>query len=217
MNFRDRSFKIVAGIFLSIALVSGITYYSLRERGQIIQFDYDRDAQQMLKIFYDDWYWLFPGEDYSPEHILKYKVPGKEWYQQKYRGKLNIKVIRKKGKIAGFTTYYKENLYEGVLQFISVSPDFRRQGLATLLTKYAVDQLFKMGVAKVTLTTRRNNPARKIYEGMGFTLTGHDGNVSAYDQLVFYKIDEKTFREGLSKPFVPKKIEGLGRKIPKKD
>jgi len=211
VNLKNRSLKIILGISFLAVLVAGVTYYSFMPRGPIVEFQYDRDAKDILKLFYDDWYWLFPGDDYSPEYILEHRAPGKEWYQQKYKGKLNIKVLRKKGKIAGFTTYYKKNYYEGVVQFISVSPEFRRQGLATKLTKYAVDQLFKMGVPKVTLTTRVNNPARKIYEGLGFTETGRDGQ-----GLMFYKIDEKTFRKGLKKKFVPKKIDLPDLPIPAK-
>lgn len=212
MNLKGRSLKIILGILSSVALMSGIAYYFFMPRSEIVEFQYDRDAKGVLKIFYDDWYWLFPGDDYSPEYILENRAPSSEWYQRKYKGKLNIKVLRRDGKIAGFTTYYKKNYYEGVIQFIAVAPDFRRQGLATKLTVYAIDQLFKMGLPKVTLTTRRNNPARRIYEGLGFTMTGDDGNVDAYDQLVFYKIDEKTFRDGLKKGISPKKIEGLGRR-----
>jgi len=204
MNLKKHALKIIAAIFFVFALIGGVTYYSLKPRSEIIPFVHDRDAKEMLKIFYDDWYWLFPGDDYSPEYILKHQAPGKEWYQQKYKGKLSIRVVRKEGTIAGFTTFYKKNLYEGVVQFISVAPGFRRKGLATKLTVYAVDQLFKMGVMKVTLTTRMNNPARKIYEGMGFTETGRDG-----DEFIFYKIDEKTFRQNISKKIKPKQIEGL--------
>lgn len=205
MSPKSRLLKIVLSAFLAAAVLGGIAYYFFTPRGQVVEFNYDRDAQQVLQHFYNDWWWLFPGKDYSPEYILKHRVPGKEWYQQKYKGKLNIKVVRKDGKIAAFTTYYKRNSFEGVVQFIYVAPEFRRQGLATLLTKYAVDQLFKMGLPRVTLTTRINNPARKIYEGLGFISTGGDQE----NGLIFYKIDENTFREGLKKGFVPKVIENL--------
>jgi len=204
VNLKNRLLKIILGISFAVALAAGVSYYIFMPRGPIVEFNYNRDAKQMLQYFYDDWWWLFPGKDFSPEYILEHKAPGKEWYQQKYKGKLNIKVVRKDGHVAAFTTYYKKNHYEGVVQFIYVAPAFRRQGLAVKLTKYAVDQLFKMGLPKVTLTTRINNPARKIYEGLGFIETGRDGH-----GLMFYKINEKTFREGLKKKFEPKVIEGL--------
>jgi len=192
MIFQKRTTKLIAGIVLTAALVGGVAYYTLAPRGPIVDFVYDRDAKEMLKLFYDDWYWLFPENEistnYSPEYILKHKAPSKENYMPRYRGKLNIKVLRKDGKLAGFTTYYKKNFYEGWVQFVSVSPDFRRRGYGKMLTEYATQALFDMGMTRVVLNTRTNNPARRIYERIGFKAFSFDR-----DEFVLYEITKDRF------------------------
>ena len=190
---KKRLLALTIGAALLVVIGGGITYYYYSsqytaQQGIIVDFVTERDTKPMLKLFHDDWYWLFPGPDYSPEYILKHKAPGDEPYQERYKGKLQIKVIIKDGKLAGFTTYYKKNFYEGIVQFVAVSPEFRRQGLGRILAEHAVNELFKMGNIKVTLTTRLNNPARRIYERMGFKKTGGDG------EFVFYAITKKEFK-----------------------
>jgi len=155
----------------------------------IVDFNHGRDTKEILKIFYDDWDWLFPGPDYSPEYILKHKIPGKELYQARYRGKLQIKVLRIDGQVAGFTTYYKKNFYEGQVQFVAVSQDFRRQGYGRRLTISAVKGLFALKCKKVFLFTRLSNTrARSLYESLGFKEVDRD------DGFITYSVREKDFK-----------------------
>ncbi|MFC1845606.1 GNAT family N-acetyltransferase [Candidatus Dependentiae bacterium] len=185
--------KIAAGVALAVALAGGIAYYALVPRGPIISFVPERDTKEILKIFYDDWYWLFPGPNYDPEFILARQSPGKD-YHPRYHGKLNIRVIRQDGKLAGFTTYYKKNFYEGRVQFVAVSPDFRRRGYGRMLTVYGVKKLFADGCKKIGLVTRHNNPARRIYERLGFKYGGYLPGEKEEDGLVGYSLEEKDFK-----------------------
>ena len=190
MTMSGKRVKIVAGLLATFALIGGIAYYGLTSRDSIVHFVPERDTKAMLKIFYDDWYWLFPGPDYSPEYILKYRSPGQESGYHRYMGKLQIKVLRDGGKLAGFTTYYKKNFYEGQVQFVAVSPDFRRKGYGRLLTDYAVKGLFGMGCRKVSLLTRLNNKgARRLYEKIGFKEAWRDE-----DGFIYYSIVPSNFK-----------------------
>jgi len=175
MNIKSRYFKIVTGASLALALAGGVLYFHQAQRGPIVDFVYERDAQAVLKIFHADWDWLFPGPDYYPDYILKNRSPGEEPARVAYRGKLKIKVLRENGEIAGFTTYYKENFYTGRIQFVAVSSTFRKKGYGRLLTEYAIRQLFSMGCRKVILLTRiKNHRARRLYERIGFKETSRD-------------------------------------------
>lgn len=191
MKSGQKRMTLIAVLIIALGVIGGFVYYgkSSAEQGQIVDFNAERDTQAMLKIFYDDWYWLFPGPDYSPEYILKHHSPGSAPYYARYFGKLNIKVLRDQGTVAGFTTYYQANFYEGEIQFIAVSKDFRRKGYGKLLTEYAVRELFKMGVKKVNLLTRMNNAgARRIYERVGFKETSHD------EEFINYSIVPEDFK-----------------------
>ncbi|MCK5632450.1 GNAT family N-acetyltransferase [bacterium] len=173
-----------------LACIASVVYYKSFDSGPIVSFVEERDTKEILDIFYNDWYWLFPGPDYSPEFILKNKAPGKEWYQARYMGKLHIKVLRESGKVAGFTTFYKKNFYEGHIQFVAVAKDFRKKGYGQMLTEHAIKSLIDLGSKKITLLTRLNNTrARSIYERIGFKETRRD------DGFIFYFITPKVFKE----------------------
>jgi len=192
MNIKSRYFKIVTGVSLALALAGGVLYFQQAPRGPIVDFVYDRDAQAVLKIFHADWDWLFPGPDYYPEYILKHRSPGEEPGRAAYRGKLKIKILRDNDKIAGFTTYYKENFYIGRIQFVAVASAFRKKGYGRLLTEYAIRQLFSLGCKKVVLLTRiKNVRARRLYERIGFKETGRDEEGG----FINYAISPENFKE----------------------
>jgi ribosomal protein S18 acetylase RimI-like enzyme len=192
MQVKTKRATIIAVMVLALGALGGIWYYhkGAVEQGQIVDFDAERDTQALLKIFNDNWYWLFPGPDYSPEYILKYHSPGQAPYYAQYFGKLHIKVLRDHDKAAGFTTYYQTNFYEGEIQFIAVDKEFRRKGYGRKLTEYAIRELLKMGVKKVLLTTRLDNaPARHTYEKVGFKEVEHDE-----DGFIYYAIVPEDFK-----------------------
>ena len=191
MNVKKRYFKIIAGASLALVLAGSIFYFRQASQGPVVDFVYERDAQAVLKIFNDNWYWLFPGPDYSPDYILRYRSPGEELSRVRYRGKLNIKVLRENNDVSGFTTYYKENFYRGRIQFVAISSAFRKRGYGRLLTEYAVRQLFAVGCRKVVLQTRTNNhKAMRLYERIGFKETSRDDE----DGFIFYAISGEDFK-----------------------
>lgn len=191
MMTRGKRMTLFAALIAALALIGGISYFgtSSAEHGKIVDFDEARDMQECLKIFYDDWYWLFPGPDYSPEFILKYRSPGEPAYYARYQGKLIVKVLRDNNKVAGFTTYYQKNFYEGEIQFIAVAKEFRRKGYGKQLTEFAVKSLFDMGVQKVSILTRLGNEkARRIYERLGFQEESRD------EEFIYYSVGRTDFK-----------------------
>lgn len=59
---------------------------------------------------------------------------------------------------------------------IGVGAQYRQRGLgAALLTAYA-SEAGLAGFTHLTLSVRADNPARRLYEGAGFTQTGADAN-----------------------------------------
>ena len=104
----------------------------------------------------------FPGLDEKeyaaalPERI----VGGEAW------------VFRDKGRIAAALLYSKERCE---LDFLAVSPDYRRRGLAQKLTETAAAQ-FSIGTKLTVVTFRAGDPAgvaaRVFYEAMGFVPGG---------------------------------------------
>jgi len=60
---------------------------------------------------------------------------------------------------------------------IAVHPDFRRQGVAEALINALVTELRKLGSRSLTLEVRASNePARKLYEKLGFVQVGRRPN-----------------------------------------
>jgi len=163
---------------------------------KIVDFVYERDAQAVLKIIKDDWYWLFmPPYSFpeSPEYILKHRSPGPEPENVAHRGKLKIKVLRENDEVAGFVTYYKENFDTGEVQLLAVAPKFRKRGYGRRLIGYAIKKLFSMGCKKVSLLTRKDDhKARRLYERIGFKEIGHYDHSSG--RLIHYSLTRKGFK-----------------------
>jgi GNAT superfamily N-acetyltransferase len=78
---------------------------------------------------------------------------------------------------------------------LHVRPEMRGQGLGGLLLSRAEDTAWRAGCPQVALTTRSNNPARRLYERSGYQMvkertnrlyrrwTGADGRVLMIKQL----------------------------------
>jgi len=106
--------------FLVISIGLGIWWLS---SSPLKDFDYARDAQEILKIFERDKYWLLSSDDYSPEFMLKNKAPNQ--YDLRYFGQLHIKVLWEHDKFIGFTAYYMKAPALGFILFMAVNPEFR--------------------------------------------------------------------------------------------
>ncbi|MFC1843060.1 GNAT family N-acetyltransferase [Candidatus Dependentiae bacterium] len=176
-------FVVLATIFS--ATIAGLVYYFSVEKLPIYDFEYTRDSKPILKMFDKDWYWLVSSsrEEYSPDFTLRYKTPDRN---PRNFGKLIIKVLREDNKFAGFTAYYKETFFKGILLYVGVDREFRGKGYGRKLTDYAVKDLFSRGCTIVWLVTRTDNTkARNLYKKLGFTET------KIYDGFVDYEIRKK--------------------------
>jgi len=83
-------------------------------------------------------------------------------------------VLQCDGRPAGFATWTRSG-DTATLVTVQVLPEFRRRGLGRLLVRWFIDQARSAGCAAVELGVHRDNPARDLYEGVGFTRVGEDG------------------------------------------
>jgi len=78
------------------------------------------------------------------------------------------------GRPVGFVTVALNAFNErmGVIDIIGVDPDFQRRGIATQLTRHALDHMGRCGMDIAALETGSDPghaPAREAYESLGFT------------------------------------------------
>ena len=138
----------------------------------IQEFNYDRDAAEIKKIFERDLYWLTTSPDYSPEFMLKTKSPSQ--YDIRYFGQLQIRVLREKGSLVGFTAYYMKTATLGFILFMDVNPEFRGKRYGEILIRYDFEDLKRRGATRVELFTRINNErALKLYKRVGMVETSY--------------------------------------------
>ena len=167
-------------------IIAGLVYFfPFTKPYQIVDFDEKRDTQSILKMFDQDWYWLVAAQrgEYSPEFMLKHRTDDRN---PANFGNLFIKVLRDKDKTAGFAAYFKKSFYRGFLRFVAVDRAFRGKGYGEKLTRFAVNDLFAMGVGIVELVTRTDNvKARSLYKKIGFT----EDHIE--DGFVYYSIRKK--------------------------
>ncbi|MCA9770151.1 N-acetyltransferase [Candidatus Dependentiae bacterium] len=185
-------------LVVAIMLGGGISYYYYHQKNNhvyahsIIDFDYNRDAQDIMQLMKDNWYWLIaetkkdaPADlsKFNVEHMLRTKSPND--YNPEYFGKLNIRVMRDKEGFKGFVAYYKKSFYKGQLLFIAVSKQFRERGYGKILAQYVLDEFKRMGVFRVRLITRVDNlPAQAVYKKLGFKQVWTDGTYLDFEVLL---------------------------------
>jgi ribosomal protein S18 acetylase RimI-like enzyme len=180
MNIARSKWLKVSALLCAIGLVAAGLWYWQRVEGPIYDFDYKRDAQEILKIFERDRYWLLASEDYSPEFMMKYHAPNQEL---KYMGRLHISVWREKDRFIGFTAYYIKEPGLGQLLFLDINPDFRGKDkrYAEKLLKYALGELKKLGAEAVHLCTRTDNVrAQGLYRRIGFHEISRDNGFMTF-------------------------------------
>ena len=79
------------------------------------------------------------------------------------------------GRPVGFVTVALNAFNEGmgVIEIIGVDPDFQRRGIASQLTRHALDHMRQCGMDMAAVGTGGDPghaPARAAYESLGFTL-----------------------------------------------
>ena len=163
---RRAAYVVFAGILTSIA---GFYYFGggfVKQGPQIVEFDYDRDKDFIHKVSQKNWYWLFLGDKYPLEFMMKERAPN---YDPRYLGKLNIKVLREDGEDRAFVAYFKKKFNVGQLLFLAVDEKYRGKGYAKRLLDYVCSDFKKQGCSKIWFPTRITNyRAEGLYKGLGF-------------------------------------------------
>ena len=174
--------KLLSALCITACLVPvGIVVY----RSQVVRqaelpfepFDYDRDWAEIENIFDRDWYWLVPTADADITHAFTHLQNNEH-----ERLPLTIKVLRSNKQFVGFLSYYKQDFYTGIIQYIAVNPEFRGKRYGQKFVEHAMQELFKQGCTTVSLRTRPDNKAaRAVYERMGFILIHRQPPFIDYD------------------------------------
>jgi ribosomal-protein-alanine N-acetyltransferase len=99
------------------------------------------------------------------------------WSERFFRQEMQVECARSflaelDGRIAGYVLFW---LLPGVIDVhnIAVHSDFRRRGLGRSLMEQVVLEARSRASSRITLEVRRSNlGAQKLYESMGFAITG---------------------------------------------
>lgn len=158
----------VASIAAVLAAFCGMyLYFSPAIR--IVPFDEKRDTQFIIDMFKKHWYWLVEGTEFSPEYMLKYRASGMDYSKI---GDTTIYMLYEHRNPVGFVAYHLKSAKVGELHFLAVDESYRSKGYGSMLLKYAMHELEKRGVDRITLLTRTNNlPAQVTYIKAGFKET----------------------------------------------
>jgi [ribosomal protein S18]-alanine N-acetyltransferase len=74
--------------------------------------------------------------------------------------------------VVGFCSFWRV-VDELHINNLAVIPEQRRAGIATTLLRYVLDEGARTGAVRATLEVRKSNePARLLYERMGFSVAG---------------------------------------------
>lgn len=147
-----------------------------KEFGEEMNMDIVRARMRRLRQFYGI---LLPLRIFSP------------WI----RGFWNIFVFRVKGNFAGFMQISRLNKKYLHLDFIAVSKIYRGKGLGRYILEGLLKEYADKGRYGVVLEARIDNPARMLYQDLGFI---------SKNQILHYerKIGRMEYKELLEKPLV---------------
>ena len=84
----------------------------------------------------------------------------------------DMKIITMDDNDIGLTTFYNENdIY--VVGMIMIHPEYQNKGIATNILKEYIE-IARKDNKKIILKTYKKNPARKLYERLGFKIYEED-------------------------------------------
>jgi ribosomal-protein-alanine N-acetyltransferase len=151
-------------ILLSIIFLVGCSSTNRTKEG-LYPYDAKLDRPFMLKHFVEDRYLLIADESYmyDPVDTLDTGIHG---FVKK---PVTFHVYYKDKKPVAFISYYYEYPLFGKIQFVDVSSDYRRQGIAEKMIRDILGRMQREGVRSVEIVTRlTNKPALDLYEKLGF-------------------------------------------------
>ena len=142
------------------------------EKGIVIEaFQDKRDMKDTMNLMEANRYWL----NQNPNVASNFATRSPNDTDSQYFGAMNIKLLRKNGKLAGLVTYYPRSTYEGHILFLAIDEKFRRFGYAQMLMQHALDELKKMGLLYAHLAVREQNlKAQSLYKKLGFQEAARD-------------------------------------------
>lgn len=165
--FSKRTIVSTVSMLVMIATV-WFSAYKFQSDLQIMPFNKERDTAWMLKLFYDNKYWLYEGpeSEFRPEYTLEHQSSSRKAEDDH---NLTIKTLYLKKTPVGFVAYHKLSFYVGKILYLVVKHEFRGQKYGYLLLQYAVDDLKRDGVKKIQLITRTtNSSSQNLYTKFGF-------------------------------------------------
>jgi ribosomal protein S18 acetylase RimI-like enzyme len=87
-------------------------------------------------------------------------------------GAFTLVAEEQSGRVAAFVVAGRGSPRIGYVATLDVDPGFRRQGLATRLMQSVEKRLAELDVRKIRLETATANPARRLFEKLGFARVG---------------------------------------------
>ncbi len=178
--------SVVKSLIFGVVLLIGAlgVFWFFTSEGPIVPYNAARDRTFIIDTFKKEWYWLIT--DYSPNFdvafMLDHKAPsGKKGPEV---GLLIVKTYVEGGKPIGFVIYYPRGLKLGQFLFLGVAQGHRRKGIARKLAVYAIEDMKRLGMLGVKMTTRTDNTkARRLYESLGFKQLWTDGAYMNFEKI----------------------------------
>ena len=84
----------------------------------------------------------------------------------------DMRILIKDGKDIGVTTFYEEN-NQYVVGLIMIHPEYQGEGLGSKIIKEYID-LAKKSNKKIKIKVYKENPAKRLYERLGFEIYNED-------------------------------------------
>jgi ribosomal protein S18 acetylase RimI-like enzyme len=141
----------------SAITIEKVRYHDLKDLEKIFTKEFSDEVsaeiiQQRVHRVRQFYYILFPLSRFS------------HWVNNLF----NIYIVRVSGSVAGFIQISYLTAQQLHLDFIAISKKFRGQGLGTFVLKALFEQVVDKNHFDVLLEVRTDNPARLLYERLGF-------------------------------------------------
>lgn len=170
-----------------------------------VDFVYERDINDVLKIIQDDWHWLFTSKNptYDAEYIMQYFIPNPKLLEKK--DVLKMKVLRNEECVLGFITFCKKDAEVGRIVLLSIAQRACGMGFDRTLIVTAINDLFREGCTSIYLFTHKKNEKVCTYESLGFQEDAlpqeaiswwEENHIPAeeYAQYARYSVNKQTFK-----------------------
>ncbi len=103
---------------------------------------------------------------------------------------VEMAVYESNQEVIGYTVWeYNQKNRRGHVLNIAVEKECRRQGIASLLLGFVLEDLRQRNAVSCILEVREHNlPARKLYEKMGLVATGRSSHYYGREDAIIYQV-----------------------------